>query len=98
MRIEPSSGQVPVSQTQAPAARPTTRPADGGAATESATFVPTSELAGLLQAVRESPDIRADVVEAVSARLAAGELATIGAAAQTAQAIPAGDLAGPAAG
>ncbi len=96
MRIEPTSGQPPVTQTQSTAARPGARPAEGGA-TEPATFTPTAELAGLLQAVQASPDIRTDVIESVTARLNAGELATIQAAQEAAKAaLSTGDLNPPA--
>lgn len=95
MRIEPTSGQVPVSQTQA-TAKPAAKAVEAGTSSESATFSPTSALSGLLSAVQASPDVRADVVEAVTARLAAGELSTQLAASQTAEALlNAGELSAP---
>ncbi len=50
-------------------------------------FAPTVDLARLLEAVRQTPDIRTDVVDAVKARIASGELATPAAAQETAAAL-----------
>ena len=57
-----------------------------GAAVTSNSFAPTADLAKLLAAVRELPDVRADVVDDVAGRAAAGDLLTQAAATETAQA------------
>ena len=88
MRIEPtgvpSVGPGQVGATQRGSARPagSAAPAEGAGS-----FTPTPDLARLLDAVRGLPDVRDDVVQDVSARLAAGELHTPAAAAETAAAI-----------
>lgn len=88
MRIDPTGvpsvtpGQVGATQ------RGSTRPAGATAPAEGAgSFTPTPDLARLLDAVRQLPEVREGVVQDVSARLAAGELHTPAAAAETAGAI-----------
>lgn len=50
-------------------------------------YAPTVDLARLLEAVRQTPDIRTDVVDGVKVRIASGELATPAAAQETAAAL-----------
>jgi hypothetical protein len=78
-----------------PAPRTAARTGDGSAAVNDPTaFAPTGELAALLTAVSQSPDERADVIESVAARLAAGEFNTPEAAADAARNLL-GDLPAP---
>jgi hypothetical protein len=90
MRVDPS-GNIPVPQTPAKAA-----PREAGKAAESAgssstpdleAFAPTGELAKLLEAVKQTPEVRTDVIESVAARLAAGEFNTPEAAGDAARAL-----------
>jgi hypothetical protein len=67
-------------------ARSATRASDSASADPDA-FSPTAELAQLLALVQQSPDLRAEVLEAVARRLAAGEFDSSAAAAETAEAI-----------
>ncbi len=60
---------------------PTANPADTG------DFQPTGDLAKLLTAIRQTPDVRSDAVQSASARVASGELSTPEAATETARAI-----------
>lgn len=56
-----------------------------GEGTPAATaFSPTADLSKLLDLVRQTPDVRAEVVRSVTARAAAGELDTRAAAIDTA--------------
>jgi hypothetical protein len=48
-------------------------------------FTPTSNLAALLASVRQTPDVRQEVIGEVARRLASGELFTRGATEQTVQ-------------
>lgn len=92
MQINPSSGFTGVSPTA-----PGTTAAGGGskpgvridppAGGEDNTFVPTPDLARLLAAVRELPDVRAEAVNAATDAVASGELITREAAADTARAV-----------
>ncbi len=90
MRIEPTGAQPVV--PQAPAPRPGPRASDPapvpvaapGSAEE---FALTGQLAALLSAVREFPEVRPDVVAVATARLAAGDFNTPQAAAAAAAAI-----------
>ena len=52
----------------------------------SSKFTPTNDLAKLLAALKDTPDVRTDVVADVSSRIAAGELTTPTAAQETASA------------
>jgi hypothetical protein len=88
MRIDPT-GSPPVApkavgSTPRAAARPSDAP---GATSEAESFELTGELAAILAGVRQSPEVRAEVIESVAARLAAGELDTPEAAADTARAL-----------
>jgi len=60
------------------------RDADG---TDAAGFNPTSDLTQLLALVKQAPDVRADVVQDVQGRAAAGELTSRTAAVDTAAAL-----------
>jgi hypothetical protein len=80
MRVEPSTGPTPP-----PPAGPKPASRSSAPAAEAEEFAPTGELARLLEAVRGTPDVRADVVADVAARLAAGELDTPAAAAGAAR-------------
>ena len=92
MQINPSSGFTGVSPT-APgttAAGSGSKPGvriDPPAGGEDSTFVPTPDLARLLEAVRDLPDVRAEAVDAAKDAVASGELLTREAAADTAQAV-----------
>ncbi|HEX4608164.1 MAG TPA: hypothetical protein VH092_08155 [Urbifossiella sp.] len=91
MRIEPSGVQPQQVRAQAGSqTRAADKPTDSAAAPAAAPaggYAPTGELARLLGATKQSPDVRPDVVASVSARLAAGEFDTPGAAADTARAM-----------
>ncbi|GIW85094.1 MAG: hypothetical protein KatS3mg107_0754 [Gemmataceae bacterium] len=50
-------------------------------------FSPTEQFSQLLLALQQLPDVRTDVIEAVAARLANGELESPQAAAETARAL-----------
>jgi DNA-directed RNA polymerase sigma subunit (sigma70/sigma32) len=85
---------VSPSGTYQAVARPAVTPApaaDSGAgspapaAAGDAVFTQTDQLTKLLAAVREAPEVRADVVAAIAERLAAGEFDTPAAAAAAAQ-------------
>lgn len=98
MQIIPSSGFSGVSPT-APGAAPigggnarSGGKVDAPLGGEDSTFTPTPDLARLLAAVREQPEVRPDVVAEVSARLAAGDLLTPAAAAETANAVVANQI------
>lgn len=86
MRIDPTGNFSPVTP---PPSGVVSRPANSStpAPTEGEVFAPTSELAQLLAAARLTPEVRTEVIEAVAARLATGELATPEAAAETARAL-----------
>lgn len=77
------TGSISTDATQRVAAAPD--PAN--AATVAGTsFAPTTDLAKLLAAVKELPDVRADVVDEVAGRVGTGELLTQIVASETAQA------------
>jgi len=87
MRVDPA-GAAPIPQTPASTpARPAARAAESTGSSPDTTFAPTAGLAQLLEAVRTTPEVRADVIESVAARLQAGELATPEAAADAAKAM-----------
>src|SRR5580692_11690450 len=91
MRVDPSSNaQSPIALTQAEAtgtrtASQTTAPS--GSPADTSTFAMTDQLAQLLAAVRNSPDVRPDAVANAASKLASGELDTPQAATDTANAI-----------
>lgn len=101
MRVDPSGSHTPITQTAAnPAARPAGKGTSAaGSAPDTGAFTLTEELAGLLAAVRQAPEVRAAVVESVAARFAAGEFGTPEAAADAARnLLSSGDAAPPADG
>ena len=91
MRIEPTNVNTPAPPppleggSKVTAGKVTVR--EGEAAQATTAFSPTADLSKLLDLVRQVPDVRADVVQDVSARAAAGELATRTAATDTATAL-----------
>jgi anti-sigma28 factor (negative regulator of flagellin synthesis) len=89
MRIDPSLPQPQVNA--ASTARVSNRATDTGTkatATDSnAGFALTGELASLLAAVRQTPEVRAEVVESIATRVATGEFNTTEAAADAAKAL-----------
>ncbi len=92
MRIDPTSVNTPT---------PLPTPLEGGSkvtagkgavrdcecAPATTAFSPTADLSKLLDLVRQTPDVRAEVVQDVTARAAAGELDTRAAATDTAAAL-----------
>ncbi len=89
MRIEPTNVSTPTplpapleGGSKVTAGKVSVR--EGDAAQATTTFSPTADLSKLLELVRQVPDVRADVVQDVTARAAAGELATRTAATDTA--------------
>lgn len=94
MRIDPTSNFTPAaastsSGTVGQAGTIKTANRDGEVAAGNATngFSPTADLARLLSAVKSLPDVRTDVVQDVSARVATGEVFTQSAASETASAL-----------
>jgi hypothetical protein len=85
MRIDPLGTPPPLQKPTAGSAPRAAAPADAPAAETG--FAPTSELAALLMAVSQSPEVRADVIESVAARLVTGEFDTPQAAADAARAL-----------
>lgn len=90
MRIDPTGAQPSV--PQAATTKPSTRPANPApvpvaAPGSSEEFALTGQLASLLSAVRQFPEVRPDVVAIAAARLAAGDFNTPQAAAAAAAAI-----------
>jgi hypothetical protein len=94
MRIDPTNtystspaGGSSSSIGQTPTAKPLSR--DGEVASTGSTngFAPTGDLARLLSAVKELPDVRADLVQDVASRVASGEVLTQAAATDTAAAL-----------
>lgn len=98
MQINPSSGYSGLTPSAPGAAQASgTGLRSGGKVDappggEDSTYTPSPDLARLLAAVKELPEVRADVVADVSARLAAGELLTQAAATETAQAVAADQI------
>jgi hypothetical protein len=100
MQVNPTGSQSPIPQTAAGAAARAGRAAQSAGApagaTDAESFALTGELTALLAAVKQTPEVRAAVIESVAARLAAGELATPEAAADAARTLLAsGDLTPP---
>lgn len=88
MRIDPTGSPPVAPKAVGSTPRATARSTDtAGAAAEAESFELTGELAALLAGVRQAPEVRAEVIESVAARLAAGELDTPEAAADTARAL-----------
>lgn len=90
MQIPPSGSYIP-SASEALSTEQTQRvggkPDDAKPVVEKkSSFAPTTDLTQLLAAVKQLPDVRADVVQSVTARAAAGELTTTAAAQDTAAA------------
>lgn len=83
MNVSPSGTYQPVAR---PTVAPTAADAGTGSAAvapssgEDAVYIRTEQLTQLLSSVRETPEVRADVVESITARLAAGEFSTPAAA------------------
>ncbi|MCS7020299.1 MAG: hypothetical protein NZ703_10235 [Gemmataceae bacterium] len=90
MQIHPS-GSHPYAMRnlpeKAPVARPMPATAESVASQADQQAPGTAEFYQLLTALGQLPEVRADVMEAVAARLAAGELQSSQAATQTAQAL-----------
>jgi hypothetical protein len=78
------TGTISTDATQRVAA--TSGDGKAAAVTTSTSFSPTTDLAKLLAAVKELPDVRADVVADATGRVGSGELLTQLAATETAQA------------
>lgn len=93
MRIESGSGFPAVNTNaatqaqQAKASNATNESSSTTAATSEGGFSPTPDLQRLLAAARELPDVRNDVVNEASNRIASGEFETRNAAVETASAI-----------
>jgi hypothetical protein len=86
MRIEPTG--IPQLPPGAPAPRSGAKAADAAApVADSGAFAPSADLAALLSAVKQAPDVRAEVIEAAAAQLAEGAFATPEAAADAAKAL-----------
>ncbi len=91
MRIEPTASPPVAPKAASPASRPATPPAGGS--TEAGAFAPSGDLAALLAAVRNTPDVRPDAIETAAAQLSTGGLTTPQAATDTAKALlGSGDL------
>jgi hypothetical protein len=91
MRVDPSSNaQSPIALTQAEATAPraaSQATASPGSPADTSSFAMTDQLAQLLAAVRNSPDVRPEAVASASVKLASGELDTPQAATETANAM-----------
>jgi hypothetical protein len=97
MRVDPTGTPPILPKPVASTARTPSGTADPAAApTDAGSFAPSADLASLLAAVRQTPEVRSGVVEAAAAKLAAGELSTPQAAADSAKALhDSGDAAPP---
>jgi hypothetical protein len=98
MRIEPTgtSPIAPKPVESAPRAAVKSADATGGAG-EAESFALSGDLAALLAAVKQAPEVRVEVIEAAAAQLAAGAFDTPEAAAEAAKALlDSGDAAPPA--
>jgi hypothetical protein len=90
MQVHPSGSHPYVNRPQ-PELNPSSRVSGSdtvGELTSSPTsspFSPTEQFSQLLLALQQLPDVRTDVIEAVAARLATGELESPQAAAETAR-------------
>jgi hypothetical protein len=92
MRIDSTSVSTPTplpvpleGGSKVTAGKGAVREGDGASATTA--FSPTADLSKLLDLVRQTPDVRADVVQDVIARAATGELDSRTAATDTAAAL-----------
>ncbi len=92
MRIDPTSVNTPTplpipleGGSKVTAGKGAVREGEGTPATTA--FSPTADLSKLLDLVRQVPDVRANVLQDVTARAAAGELTTRTAATDTAAAL-----------
>ena len=85
MRVDPSGTSQIVPTAVGSAQRAAARAAEAPAGTDPGSFAPSSDLAGLLAAVRRAPDVRAGAIESAAAKLAAGALDTPEAAADAAK-------------
>jgi hypothetical protein len=95
MRIEPTGIPAVASKPVESAPRGATKSAEP-AATETASFAPSADLAALLAQVRQTPDVRTEVIESAAANLASGAFDTPAAAAAAAHALlDTGDTAPP---
>jgi hypothetical protein len=96
MRIEPT-GSPPVAPKAVTSAPRATTPSTGGSGpvAESGSFAPSADLASLLAAVRQTPDVRPEAITEAAAAVSSGALNTPEAATDTAQALAkSGDLGG----
>ncbi|MCS6865770.1 MAG: hypothetical protein RMJ56_14830 [Gemmataceae bacterium] len=98
MRIDPT-GASPLSAQPLGAVPPVARAGDSPSpVVDGESFMLSADLAALLLAVRQSPEVRAEVIETVAARLAEGLYQSPEAAAEAAHALlNSGELAPPAA-
>jgi hypothetical protein len=95
MRIEPTGIPAVAAKPVESAPRGAAKSVEPAAA-ETTAFAPSGDLAALLAQVRQSPDVRTDVIESAAANLAAGVFDTPAAAAAAAHALlDTGDTAPP---
>jgi hypothetical protein len=92
MQVHPSGSHPYVNRHQPELTPPprvggTDTVGDPAAPLASNRFSPTEQFSQLLLALQQLPDVRTDVIEAVAARLANGELESPQAAAETARAL-----------
>jgi hypothetical protein len=89
MNVSPSGTYQLVSRPAVPPAAAPDTASQGAPAVplsgEDAVYTQTDQLTRLLAAVRESPEVRADVVTSIAARLAAGDFDSPAAAADAAR-------------
>ncbi|MBN9120340.1 MAG: hypothetical protein J0I06_14480 [Planctomycetes bacterium] len=98
MRIEPTGTAPIASKPVESAPRAAAKSADGatGAAGDAESFSLSGDLTALLAAVRQTPDVRTQVIESAATNLAAGVFDTPEAAAGAARALlDSGDAAPP---
>jgi hypothetical protein len=94
MRIEPTGTSPVAPKAVGQPVRPAGTAGAAGAVPEGESFAPSGDLASLLAAVRQAPDVRTDAVASAAAQLAAGALTTPAAAADAAKGLlGSGDLA-----
>jgi len=94
MRVNPTGTSPIVPNSGASAARTTASTTESpGTASEPNSFAPSADLAALLTAVRQAPEVRPEAVAAATANLSAGNLQTRQAAADSAKSLlDSGDL------
>ena len=96
MRIEPTGIPAVAPKPVESAPRTGAKSADAAPTGGAESFALSGDLASLLAAVRQTPDVRAEVIEAAAANLAAGVFDTPEAAAAAANALlDTGDTAPP---